>query len=328
MKCSFFLLGACIANLALVGATTSSSSIAAVPTPKYRISPLDGSIIALPTQEQLDFQDKEFGVLIHFEMGTYLDIDGCNNVPSLVPNQTLFNPTLLNTDQWMDSITALGAKYATLVAKHNCGFTAWPSQVKFQTRDNTTISYNYTIAQSPVAGKDVVKSFTDSTKKYGIGHGLYYSTVVNNFLNVQQSEVNATSWAVGQVRISNETYDEIVVAQLTELWTNYESLTEVSRTRAILIMVHIFADRDVSAEQIWFDGGYSTTQQTTYMDLLAELQPEAVIFNACDVTTGECLTENSGKWSSQFVPVSKLIVCLVRWVGTESGEAPIENWST
>lgn len=286
--CSFLLLGACVVNLALASATTVSSSIAAFPTPKYRISPLDGSIIALPTREQLDFQDKEFGVLIHFEMGTYLDIDGCNNVPSLVPNLTLFDPALLNTDQWMDSITALGAKYATLVAKHNCGFTTWPSQVKFQTRDNTTISYNYTIAQSPVAGEDVVKSFIDSAKKYGIGYGLYYSTVVNNFLNVQQSEVNATSWAVGQVRISNETYDEIVVAQLTELWTNYRSLTE-----------------------IWFDGGYSTTQQIVYADLLAELQPKAVIFNACDVMTGECLTENS-----------------VRWVGTESGEAPIENWST
>jgi hypothetical protein len=45
-------------------------------TPNYRISPLDGSIIAIPTQKQLGFQEKEFGVLIHFEIGTYLDIDG------------------------------------------------------------------------------------------------------------------------------------------------------------------------------------------------------------------------------------------------------------
>ena len=221
MKYSFELL-ACSATLAVAGAVSTNST-----TPKYRISPIDGSIIALPTQDQLDFQDKEFGVLIHFEMGTYLDIDGCNNVPSLVPNLTLFDPTLMNTDQWMDTITALGAKYATLVAKHNCGFTTWPSQVKFQTRDNTTIAYNYTIAQSPVAGKDVVKSFAESAEKYGIGHGYYYSTVVNNFLNVQASEVIATSWAPGQVRITNATYDEVVVSQLTELWSNYGSLTEV-----------------------------------------------------------------------------------------------------
>lgn len=53
-------------------------------TPKYRLSPIDGSKIALPTKEQLEFQDKEIGVLIHFEIATYLSIDGCNNVPTLV----------------------------------------------------------------------------------------------------------------------------------------------------------------------------------------------------------------------------------------------------
>jgi alpha-L-fucosidase len=94
-------------------------------SPKYRISPIDGSKIALPTKEQLDFQDKEIGVLIHFNIATYISIDGCNQVPTLVPNQTLFDPTLINTDQWMDTIADLGAKYATLVAKHNCGFTTW-----------------------------------------------------------------------------------------------------------------------------------------------------------------------------------------------------------
>ncbi|KAH8821949.1 glycoside hydrolase family 29 protein [Xylogone sp. PMI_703] len=257
-------------------------------TPKYRLSPIDGSVIALPTQEQLDFQDREIGVIIHFEMGTYLDIDGCNNVPSLVPNLTLFDPALLNTDQWMDTAASLGAKYATLVAKHNCGFTTWPSQVAFSTRDGTTIKYNYTIAQSPIAGNDVVKSFAASARKHDIGPGLYYSTVVNNFLNVQNSEVNATSWAVGQVRISNDTYNEIVDAQLTELWTKYGKLTE-----------------------IWFDGGYSAAQKTNLENMLAKYQPQANIFNGCDVTTGECLTNNP-----------------VRWIGTEAGEAPVENWST
>jgi alpha-L-fucosidase len=122
MKYSFGLLAGCMA-LASASSATVTTAATALPTPRYRISPIDGSTIALPTQEQLDFQNKEFGVLIHFEMGTYLDIDGCNNVPTLVPNLTLFNPTLLNTDQWMDTITSLGAKYATLVAKHNCGFT-------------------------------------------------------------------------------------------------------------------------------------------------------------------------------------------------------------
>lgn len=196
--------------------------------PRYRISPIDGSKIALPTKEQLDFQDKEIGVLIHFNIATYLDIDGCNNVPSLVPNTSLFDPASLNTDQWMESITNLGAKYATLTAKHNCGFTLWPSDVKFPTKDGKTVPYNYTIAQSPVGGEDAVRKFVNSAKKSNVGHGFYYSVVVNNYLNVQNSDVRpAGTWAAGQVNITNSTYDEVVFDQLTELWTEYGDLAEV-----------------------------------------------------------------------------------------------------
>lgn len=231
------LLGTLCSLVAMMLASVSASASSPLPNarrqdsnattyPNYRISPLDGSIIALPTQDQLDFQDKEMGMLIHFEVATYISIDGCNGVPGLVPSPELFDPTLLNTDQWMQSITGSGAKYATLVAKHNCGFTTWPSAVTFETRDNTTSPYNYSVAYSPVSGTDVVQKFSDSAVKYGVGHGFYYSTVVNNFLNVQNSLVNST-WSAGEIRISNETYDEIVIAQLTELWTKYGQLTEV-----------------------------------------------------------------------------------------------------
>lgn len=200
-------------------------SIATYPT--YRLSPLDGSMIALPTPDQLAFQDKEMGMLIHFNIATYLSIDGCNGVPGLVPDPSLFDPTLLNTDQWLDTVVASGAAYATLVAKHNCGFTTWPSAVTFETRDNNATSgYNYSVADSPVSGTDVVRLFADSAERARVGHGFYYSTIVNNFLNVQDSVVNET-WSAGEIRISNETYDDIVLAQLTELWTEYGTLTEV-----------------------------------------------------------------------------------------------------
>jgi alpha-L-fucosidase len=180
--------------------------------------PLDNSTIALPTQQQLQFQDQEVGVLIHFELGTNLSIDGCNSSPNLVPPVSLFDPALLNTDQWMDVIASLGAKYGTLVVKHNCGFTTWPSKVRFRTRENETVGYNYTVAQSPVAGTDVARSFVESAGQYGVGFGFYYNTVDNNFLNVQNSVVRGGEGAPGQVRIENGTYDEIVDAQLGELW--------------------------------------------------------------------------------------------------------------
>ena len=41
-----------------------------------------------------------------------------------------FNPKLLNTTQWMESITGLGANIAILTAKHGCGFCLWPTEAK------------------------------------------------------------------------------------------------------------------------------------------------------------------------------------------------------
>lgn len=42
-------------------------------------------------------------------------LDGCHG--QIVPNISLFNPYLLNTDNWVQSIVDLGAKSAVLVAK-------------------------------------------------------------------------------------------------------------------------------------------------------------------------------------------------------------------
>lgn len=206
---------------ALVAAQSGSSQ------PSYRTSPLDGSTIALPTKEQLAFQDNEIGVLIHFDPSQYLGLNGCNEDPELVPKPDLFDPGKLDTDQWMDAAASLGAKFATLVAKHNCGFATWPTEATFPLRDSTTQEYNYTVTESPLEGFDLVKSFKESAEERDILRGIYYSLNVNNFLNVQDWSVRDGPLAWGQVGISNETYDEIVADQLTEIWSGYGDLTEV-----------------------------------------------------------------------------------------------------
>lgn len=150
-----------------------------------------------------------------------------------------------------------------------------------------------------------------------------------DFLNVQNSEVNATSWAPGQVNITNGTYDSIVYDQLTELWTNYGAMTEFVYARANKALEprgchmgsHLAQNillsyiRDTLtllpiAVRLWFDGGYSATQKGKISSLLQKLQPQAVIFNGCD-TNGSCVSPNS-----------------IRWIGNEYGHAPEENWST
>lgn len=231
IKMKLTTLLTCLCSSAATSASSPNPNPNTNNDPPYRISPIDGSKIALPTTPQLSFQSQEIGVLIHFNIATYLSIDGCNNVPSLVPNTSLFTPSKLNTDQWLDAITSLGAKYATLVVKHNCGFALWPSNISFPVRsDGHGVGYEYSVenAPPPVQGEDIVRDFVDSAKKAGVGHGFYYSTVVNNYLNVQDAVVRPIgTWADGQVNITNSTYDGIVFDQLSELWEGYGDLTEV-----------------------------------------------------------------------------------------------------
>ncbi len=66
--------------------------------------------------QQLDWQAQELGVLIHFNMATHVENhDGCTC--DMVPSISRFNPYLLSTDNWVETIVDLGAKYAVLVAK-------------------------------------------------------------------------------------------------------------------------------------------------------------------------------------------------------------------
>ena len=64
--------------------------------------------------EQLQWQTQELGVLIHFNLETFF-ADGFQ-FPTL-PSPTLFNPYLLNTDNWVQTMIDFGAQYAVLVAK-------------------------------------------------------------------------------------------------------------------------------------------------------------------------------------------------------------------
>jgi len=217
-----------------------------------------------PTPAQLAWlEQSDIGFLIHYNMASYLPVeyDGCNRDATLVPDINLFNPSTLNTDNWVQTFVDVGAKYAILVAKHNCGFTTWPTQVQFPLTTNQTIHYNYSISYSPKSGIDLVGNFMQSCRKAEIKTGLYYSVVWNNWLNVQDTHVRPGPLAPGQVSITQETYESIVLQQLEEIWLNYGSLLE-----------------------IWFDGGYSAGLKDGILSLLQKYQSNASIFNGFGLT--------------------------------------------
>lgn len=114
------------------------------------------------------------------------------------------------------------------------------------------IPYNYSIGYSAVKGMDVLGSFVSSCQKAEIKTGFYYTVVNNNWFNVDDGLVSKISYdtvtdvlicfliiqiqnrtlAPGQVNITQETYNNIVLQQLGEIWSRYGTLNE-----------------------IWFDGG-------------------------------------------------------------------------
>ncbi len=198
--------------------------------------------VVCPNAIQQAWADTEIGVLIHFDMPVYQNEYDFRQWGSH-PDASVFNPTDLDTDQWLETASKLGAKYAVLVAKHCSGFSLWP-----------TDAHAYSVKNTPWRdGKgDIVKDFVASCKKYNIKPGIYASTSANGYLHVDNPGVVQEGSPVSQ-----EEYNKIVIQQLTELWSNYGELFE-----------------------IWFDGGVLSPQRggADVLSLVQKLQPNAVAF--------------------------------------------------
>jgi alpha-L-fucosidase len=150
-----------------------------------------------PTPQQIQWQDLEFGVIIHLGTNTYLDREWGDGTA----DPQLFNPAQFDPEQWMRAIKSSGAKYVVLVAKHHDGFCLWPTE-------QTT----YSVKSSPwKEGKgDVVREVSDAAHKFGLKFGVYLSP-----------------WDRHEPRYANSAdYDKFYLAQLSELAQNYGELVE------------------------------------------------------------------------------------------------------
>lgn len=145
----------------------------------------------VPNERQKLFCETGYHAFIHFGITTFTGKEwGDGKTPA-----STFNPTKLDTDQWVSAIKESGAKGIILTCKHHDGFCLWPTE--------TT---EYSIKNSPYKnGKgDLVKELSDSCKKFGMKFGVYLSPWDRN------SELYGTSQ-----------YNDFYIEQLTELLTNY-----------------------------------------------------------------------------------------------------------
>jgi alpha-L-fucosidase len=209
-----------------------------------------------PTAPVLAWEESEVGCFVHYQMATMAGSQGCGS--GAPPNISAWAPTAVDTDTWVDVCKSMTGTRVVYTAKHGCGFLAWRSNVS---------SYDYGVAQSPYPDLDIVEQVIASAKAGGIGVGFYYSVVSNAYCNVQSGVVQPGPIVPGlQINVTQEQYDMLVVAHLTELWSRTD-LTE-----------------------IWFDGGSIAQIQPALSALLSELQPNVVAFQ------GEGLTPNPVRW--------------------------------
>jgi alpha-L-fucosidase len=151
-----------------------------------------------PSPQQVEWQDLEFGVIIHFGTNTFLNREWGDGTA----DAKVFNPSQADPEQWVRAAKAAGARYVVLVAKHHDGFCLWPTA---QTR--------YSVANSPWKdGKgDLVRMTADAAHKYGLKFGVYLSP-----------------WDRHDPRYKDPAaYDQYYLSELEELAQNYGDLTEL-----------------------------------------------------------------------------------------------------
>ena len=168
-------------------------SLLAVPTQ----APAQNFVDIKPTPQQVDWQDLEIGAIIHFGTNTFLDREWGDGTAS----PQVFNPTHVDTDQWMRAAASAGIRYVVLVAKHHDGFALWP-----------TGQTDYSVKASPwLGGKgDLLRMASDSAQKAGLRFGVYESP-----------------WDRHDPRYKDPAaYDKFYLAELEELAQSYGPLEE------------------------------------------------------------------------------------------------------
>ena len=128
-------------------------------------------------------------MFFHFGMNTFTDSERGTGQE----NPNLFNPTRLDTRQWVKTAAEAGVSLVILTAKHHDGFCLWPS-------DYT----NHSVVSSPWKNGhgDVVTDLVNAAQDHGgVDVGLYLSP-----------------WDRHDGRYGkNDEYNEFYLAQLQEL---------------------------------------------------------------------------------------------------------------
>ena len=218
------------------------------------------------------------GVVFHYDLHVF---DGLvygqgNNRINPVEDYNIFNPTQLDTDQWIQAAKAAGAKFAVLTATHETGFGLWQSDVN---------PYCLKAVKWRDGKGDIVRDFVNSCRKYGIQPGIYIGIRWNSLLGIHNFKAEGD----GEFARNRQAwYKRLCEKMVTELCTRYGDLF-----------------------MIWFDGGADDPKGLgpDVEPIVTKYQPECLFYhnvNRADFRWGgsESGTVGYPCWSSFPYPYS------------------------
>jgi alpha-L-fucosidase len=202
----------------------------------------DGDPLSL-TRRQTYVRQK-FGSLICWATPTFTGT--WTPTPDLDPD-TVWAPTGLDIDSWVDACVAARMKYAVLVTQHHDGFALWPTD--YVEPAHSPYSIESTSWYESAGHPDIIGDFVTKFRAAGIQPGLYYS-IWNTTLEARLGILPQSHPAA---------YLGCIDQQLTELLTWYGEI-----------------------ESLWFDGwgwqcGYDQLTYSHLYHLIKSLSPECAI---------------------------------------------------
>lgn len=180
------------------------------------------SEIIVPKPYQLKWHEAEMGAVFHYDLHVF---DGIrygqgNNRIQPVDDYNIFNPTQLDTEQWVKAAKAAGCKFAILTATHETGFGLWQSDVN---------PYCLKAVEWRDGKGDIVRDFVNACRKHGVQPGIYVGIRWNSLMGVHDFKVAGSGTFAANRQMWYKRFCEKMVE---ELCTRYGDLF-----------------------MIWFDGG-------------------------------------------------------------------------
>ena len=169
------------------------------------------------------FSEARFGMFIHFSLASMFGEDLGYQAQYKVPykqyeaNVKKFNPSRFSAKAWVDVAESAGCKYIIFTAKHSEGFCNWDTK--------TT---DFKITNTPF-GRDILKELSEECRRRGMRLGVYInpSEWHSRYKPSLPGNWGDRDWKRDDDEPDWEKHTQYMEAQLTEILTNYGSISAI-----------------------------------------------------------------------------------------------------